>query len=212
MKKVSSVYLGVEPCFRPYTYAECRTVLQKYALEYKQFNLVVATIEPRKNFEGIIKAFNELPISLKKAYPLIIVGDKGWLSEEIHNAINQLIEAGYAQRLGYVDDADLPMLYAAAALFIYPSFYEGFGLPVLEAMASGTCVLTANNSSLSEVAGQACMQVDAHSTAQLTEAWHALLSDEALREEYAQLGVEQAKTFTWEKCVKETIEIYENVC
>lgn len=209
--KVSSVYLGVDPKFRPYQKSGCHNVVKKYRLSYKQFNLIVATVEPRKNFHRILSAFNALPVYLKEAFPLVIVGDKGWMSGNIHVAIDKLIEAGYAKRLGYVADEDLPMLYAAAAVFVYPSLYEGFGLPVLEAMASGTAVLTSNTTSIPEIAGVACMLVDPTSTDHLIGAWHQLISDEKLRLEYAKLGKERAKQFTWNNCLNETLTIYKKL-
>lgn len=209
--KVSSVHLGVDKDYRPYEAFECSEILQKYNLTYKQFNLVVSTIEPRKNFERIIQAFSALSHSLKKAYPLVIAGDKGWLSEEIHSEIEKLITAGYAKKLGYVAEKDLPRLYASAAVFIYPSLYEGFGLPVLEAMACGTCVLTSNSSSIPEVAGDSCILIDPYSIEEIKTGWEQLLSNQSLQEEYSLLGIAQAKGFTWEKCLNETLSIYQKV-
>ena len=207
--KIHVVYLGVESKFRPYNPEDSQDVLQKYGLEYKQYSLVVSTIEPRKNFIRLLKAFEQLPKSMRRTYPLAIVGDKGWKSEEIHKVITGLIEKKEAVRLGYVDEADLPYLYASAAVFLYPSIYEGFGLPVLEAMASGTPVLTSNTSSLPEVAGEGCLLIDPYSIEDITTAWQNILGDLALREELSEAGIIQAKKFSWQRCAQQTIEVYE---
>ncbi|AFI83948.1 hypothetical protein Q7A_1108 [Methylophaga nitratireducenticrescens] len=208
---VSSIHLGVEKEYHPYDESECSEILQKYDLRYKQFNLVVSTIEPRKNFRRIIEAFTALPDYLKASYPLVIVGDKGWLSADIHVEIDKLIIAGYAKKLGYVAENELPKLYAAASVFIYPSLYEGFGLPVLEAMACGTCVLTSDTTSIPEVAGDSCMLVNPYSIDAIKTGLELLLSNQSLQEEYGVLGINQAKEFTWEKCLNETLSIYQKV-
>ena len=207
--KIHVVYLGVESKFRPYNQEDSQDVLQKYGLEYKQYSLVVSTIEPRKNFIRLLKAFEQLPKSMRRSYPLAVVGDKGWMSGEIHKVITGLIEKKEAVRLGYVDEADLPYLYASAAVFLYPSIYEGFGLPVLEAMASGTPVLTSNTSSLPEVAGEGCLLIDPYSIEDITTAWQNILGDLALREELSEAGIIQAKKFSWQRCAQQTIEVYE---
>tara|TARA_R110000787_G_C13441304_1_gene446396 strand:- start:2095 stop:3219 length:1125 start_codon:yes stop_codon:yes gene_type:complete len=206
--RVSSIHLGVDQRFQAYDESQCLDVLVKYDLRYKQFNLAVSTVEPRKNFQRIVEAFSALPVNLKAKNPLVIVGDKGWLSDNIHTSIDSLVAAGYAKYLGYIAEDDLPKLYASAATFIYPSLYEGFGLPVLEAMACGTSILTSNTTSIPEVAGNACMMVDPTSTDEIRAGWQQLLSDSTLREKFSLLGKTQSKQFTWEKCANETIEIY----
>ena len=108
---VSAVHLGVESKFRVYSEQACQASLGKYGLAFKAFNLVVATIEPRKNFERLLKAFQNLPVAVRRAYPLAVVGDKGWLSDDIHQTIATLEEDNEAVSLGYVDEADLPILY-----------------------------------------------------------------------------------------------------
>ncbi|MDO8828404.1 glycosyltransferase family 1 protein [Methylophaga sp.] len=207
--RVSSIYLGVNSNFQAYDESQCFDILLKYGLRYKHFNLAVSTVEPRKNFRRIINAFSSLPENLKAEYPLVIVGSKGWLSDDIHIAIERLVVAGHAKYLGYVAEDDLPKLYAAAAIFIYPSLYEGFGLPVLEAMACGTSVLTSNTTSIPEVTGDSCMMVDPTSSEDIRSGWQQLLSDNTLREEYSLLGKARSKQFTWEKCLDETLAIYQ---
>lgn len=209
--KVSAIHLGVSRRFCAYSMDECTTVLAENKLQYKQFCLVVATVEPRKNFERIVRAFESLPEQLKYAYPLVIVGDRGWLSDDIHQSIERLIEKKQAQRLGYIPDESLWRLYASATVFVYPSLYEGFGLPVLEAMASGTAVLSANGSSIPEVAGEACVLVDPYSVEQLANEWRILLSDETKRSHHVSMGLKRATMFTWGKCVAETINVYKKL-
>ncbi|MTI64703.1 glycosyltransferase family 1 protein [Methylophaga sp.] len=208
---VSAIHLGVSGEFRAYSMDDCATVLAENGLQYKQFCLVVATVEPRKNFERIVRAFESLPEELKYAYPLVIVGDKGWLSDDIHQSIERLIEKKQAHRLGYVPDEALWRLYASATVFVYPSLYEGFGLPVLEAMASGTAVLSSNSSSIPEVAGEACVLVDPYFVEQLTDEWRKLLSDETKQSHHVSMGLKRATIFTWDKCVAETINVYKKL-
>lgn len=208
---VSAIHLGVSKNFRAYSIDDCEATLTENGLRYKQFCLVVATVEPRKNFERIVRAFESLPEKLQDTYPLVIVGDKGWLSDGIHQSIERLVKKNHAKRLGYLPDEALWRLYASATVFVYPSLYEGFGLPVLEAMASGTAVLSSNNSSIPEVAGEACVLVDPYSVAQIAEEWRDMLSDEIKRAHHISLGLKRAKMFTWGKCVAETINVYKNL-
>ena len=206
--KVSAVHLGVDPTFNKYDEGACKSVIAKYGLRYKSFCLVVATVEPRKNFTRLLEAFQRLPIEMRLEFPLAIAGDKGWLSDDIHTVITRLVEKGEAFGLGYVDEADLPLIYASAAMFVYPSLYEGFGLPVLEAMASGTAVLSSNTSSIPEIAGDACCLVDPYSVDAIEEEWRLLLDDEFKRTALEVAGLQRASLFTWEKCIDKTIDIY----
>lgn len=208
---VAVTHLGVSENFRPYELEECEPLLLDSGLTYKQFSLVVATVEPRKNFERIISAFLNLPKAFKESYPLVIVGDKGWLSDNVHKSIETLIAQGYAYRLGYVTDDQLWRLYASAAVFVYPSLYEGFGLPVLEAMASGTAVLSSNTTSIPEVVGDSGVLVDPKSSDALTDAWLRLLDDVDLRSKLSITGLERARTFSWERCVNDTIRVYKQL-
>jgi glycosyltransferase involved in cell wall biosynthesis len=208
-EKVTTIYHGVDEKYKLYKEADCLEVLYKYKLKYKSYCLSVATIEPRKNFSRLLAAFQILPFELRKAFPLVIVGDKGWLSEDIHQAIAVLVRAGEAIKLGYVAEQDLLKLYACATLVAYPSLYEGFGLPVLEAMACGTAVLSSNTTSIPEVAGQACLLVDPLSIEEIHRGLFTLITDTKKRNQLEVAGLARAKQFTWEKCVAETIKVYE---
>jgi glycosyltransferase involved in cell wall biosynthesis len=209
--RISAIPLGVDDAFKPHDVAECREALSKYGLNYDKYCLAVATIEPRKNYERLLQAYELLPPAIRNEYPLVIVGSKGWLSENIHAAIDRLVARGTVIKLGYVAEADLPKLYAGASLFAYPSLYEGFGLPVLEAMASGTAVLSSNASSIPEVAGNACVLVDPYSVEAISEGLRQLLDDPGKRADLEEAGLHRAKQFTWGNCVDQTISLYERL-
>lgn len=209
--RVSAVHLGVEEKFQTYSEEDSKSVLEQYGLQYKGYSLVVATIEPRKNFERLLHAFELLPEKTRSSYPLVIVGDKGWLSGHVHKTISRLVEKKEALRLGYVDEKNLPKLYAAALIFLYPSLYEGFGLPVLEAMASGTAVLSSNSTSIPEIAGHDCLLVDPYSVDEITQGWRSLLEDKVMRVKLSKSGQKRARNFSWDRCLNKTIDVYEKL-
>jgi glycosyltransferase involved in cell wall biosynthesis len=159
------------------------------------FTLAVGTIEPRKNLARLAAAYAELPAQLRASHPLVIAGEVGWQAREIVSAIDAL--GPDAIRLGYVSDAALAELYHRCAVFCYPSLGEGFGLPVLEAMAAGAPVLTSSISSLPEVGGDAVAYCDPHSVASIAGELERLLSDPARRAELAHAGPVRAATFSW---------------
>jgi glycosyltransferase involved in cell wall biosynthesis len=139
------------------------------------------------------------------------VGQKGWLYENILKAIESSPYKSDIQHIGYVDDMELPALMNGADVFAYPSFYEGFGLPVLEAMQCGTPVVTSNTSSLPEVGGDACLYADPNSHQQLADQIYKVLSDSELKKSLSRKGIERSKQFSWEKCAAETLGIYEKL-
>lgn len=182
---------------------------QNLELNKDDFILGVSTLEPRKNFKRLIDAY----IYLKEKYNIVeklyIVGKEGWFFKGILN-----IPQKYKQNIifkGYVSEEELIQLYQTAKLFVYPSFYEGFGLPVLEAMACGCPVITSNTSSLPEVGGDAALYVNPEDTDQVAEKIYQVLSDQNLQNDMSQKGVKQAGKFSWEKCAQETIRVYERV-
>lgn len=208
--KISVVGAGVEARFRPITDPRALALVgQKYALPQK-FILSVGTLEPRKNFDGLMAAFNRI----ESAFPdlhLVIAGGKGWLYEGIFAAAAQSPAAARIHLIGFVADDDLPALYSLAHLFAYPSHYEGFGIPVLEAMACGTPVVTANNSSLPEVAGQAAVLVPAEDTSALAAALRDLLTDLPLRQTCVERGFKQAGIFTWAAAAQKLLDVYRQI-
>jgi len=181
-ERISVLYSGVEPRFRPLTDgADLARVRRRYGLP-SHFILSVGTLQPRKNYERLIQAFGQLrEIAEDRSYHLVIVGDRGWLYEPIFDCVRRLGLEGEVLFPGFVADEDLPALYTLADLFAFPSLYEGFGLPVLEAMACGTPVVCSNASSLPEVAGEAALLVDPLDVEGWAEAMRRALEDEELR-------------------------------
>lgn len=184
-------------------------VKEKYNIK-NPFILFVGTLEPRKNILTLLKAFHKL----KKNgidHTLVFVGSEGWKYKSVYETIRKLNIPGSVMFLGYVPDKDLPKIYNAADLLVYPSFYEGFGLSPLEAMACGCPVITSNTSSLPEVVGDAGIMVDPYDVDDLANAMKSVLLDEILREKMTKKGLERAKRFNWEECAKRTLEIYREV-
>jgi len=208
--KISIVGAGVEARFKPITDAPTlNRVRQRYKLP-ERFILGLGTLEPRKNYEGLIEAFNLLQANRPELH-LVIAGGKGWLYNSIFEAAAQSPAAKRIHLIGFAADEDLPALYSLAQVFAYPSHYEGFGIPVLEAMACGAPVVAANNSSLPEIAGKAAVLLPATDTIALSEAIDQFISRPLLREEYRKLGIEQAKKFTWEAAAEKLLAVYQNL-
>jgi glycosyltransferase involved in cell wall biosynthesis len=203
-EKVETLYSGVSRRFCPEPEAgERERLLARYGLE-RSYVLSVGTLQPRKNYVRLIRAFARLDT----AACLVIVGGRGWLYEEV------LAEAAQhpdrVRVLGFVDDTDLPALYRGASLFAFPSFYEGFGLPVLEAMACGVPVVCSNSSSLPEVAGDAALLVDPHDEAALADALVRGLADESLRRRLITRGLIRATRFTWERAARQLLAAFQD--
>ncbi len=208
-EKITVIYEGVSPRFRPADPAAIAAVRQKYGLP-EHFILYVGTIEPRKNLTALLEAFANLQSAIGNLH-LVFVGKKGWLYEGFFRRLREL---GLEERVhftGYVPDEDLPVLYSAADLFVFPSLYEGFGLPVLEAMACGVPVVCSNTSSLPEVAGDAALLVDPTDVRALAAAMERALTDQALRATLRARGLERARRFTWEEAARRTLEVYRQV-
>ena len=204
--RVTVLYPGVEPRFRPIDEAP---LLERVRTEYhlpERFVLGLGTLQPRKNFDGLIRAFVRLPEA--DDLHLVIVGGKGWMYEDTLALPASLGCEGRVHFPGFVDDADLPMLYNLASVLAFPSWYEGFGLPVLEAMACGTPVVAADNSSLPEVVGDAGLLIDAADTEALTEALMRLLNDDALRTDLIPAGQVQVQRFTWAAAAEQLLQLY----
>ena len=185
--------------------------LKQLGLNFKQYSLFVGTIEPRKNIITLIKAYRRLPSLLKNHFPLVICGHSGWKSEQIFDEIYKASSEGWLRYVNYVDQATLLSLYSGAKLFCFPSLYEGFGLPVLEAMASGVPVISADNSSLPEVVGNAGILISAQDVISWTGKINALLESEVLMNELVIKGFNRAKQFSWERCALETMRVYDTV-
>lgn len=210
-KKVKVIYNGIDKAFKPVTDSGAlASVRKRYGLPDK-FILYLGTIQPRKNVEGLIRAFSLLCKEPAFRHELVLAGEMGWKSEGVKGLIKNLSLEDRVRVPGYVEDVDVPALYSLSDVFVFPSLCEGFGFPVLEAMACGTPVVTANVSSLPEVAGDAALLVDPHSVDDIADGMRRLLSDNDLRQRCIDRGLERAKLFTWEKCARETLSVFEEV-
>ncbi len=209
--KVRAVPLGVPEEFRPRGVEETAAVMAKFGLVYGDYSLCVATIEPRKNIEALLSAYEALPQALRNRYPLVLAGDRGWRSESIHRRIDQGQRQGWLRYLGYVSEVELPLLYSGARGFVFPSLYEGFGLPVLEAMASGLPVLCSNYSSLPEMASGVALLVEPEDVGAMTEGIRVLLEDEEWRSAAAKRALVVAAQYSWENTARDTVEVYRKV-
>lgn len=208
--KVSAINLGVDECFRPRTSEETREILSMYGLEHKRFVLSAATLEPRKNLEGLLNGYLRLPEDLKREFPLILVGAPGWQSGAFRAGLAAAEVSGQVVWLGYVPEEHLTHLYAAATVFAFVSYYEGFGLPVAEAMASGTPVVASRVPSLSEVVGGAAEVVDPDDPASIAQGLERVIESKSAQRQLSELGSEHVKRFTWEGCIESTIKVYQN--
>jgi alpha-1,3-rhamnosyl/mannosyltransferase len=159
----------------------------------------------------LLDAWSLIPESLRQQYPLILAGSSGWRNEALVERIARLSAQGTVRHLGYVNADILPALFAGAAVFTYPSVYEGFGLPVLDAMSSGVPVICRADTSMAEFSQGACLVCDTGEPQELAHKLQSLLESQALRESWARKGVQQAANFSWERCAKETAEIYQQL-
>jgi glycosyltransferase involved in cell wall biosynthesis len=208
--KITVVHLAADSAFQPLDEAQVTQVVERYGLE-PGYLLCVGTLEPRKNLPGLLQAYRLLLDTQVTIAPLVLVGGKGWLYDEIFERVEALHLADQVRFLQNVTDTDLPALYNGADLLTTPSFYEGFGLPALEAMACGTPVVVANRSSLPEVVGEAGLLVDPDDVDDIAQALARVLTDEALQAQMRELGIAQAARFTWERAAQETLTVYRNV-
>ncbi len=202
--KVDVVYNGVDDSFRPLPVDQVDAFRRSRGLP-ERFILMVGTLEPRKNVAHLVEAYARLP---KERPPLMLVGGKGWLYDQIFARVEELNLSSQVHHVGYVPADDLPFWYNAATLFVYPSLYEGFGLPPLEAMACGTAVVTSTASSLPEVVGQAGRLVDPTDTEALATAMARVLSDKDLADQMRAAGLAQAQHFSWQRTARGTVECY----
>lgn len=205
-EKVTTVYPGLCSDFSIPTETDRSRIKKKYQLP-NNFILFLGTIEPRKNIVGLIESFIRLKKNggeLVKDTELVIAGAEGWND----SAIKQLIKnTPQVRSIGFVSEADKSALYSLAKVFVYPSFYEGFGFPVLEAMSVGTPVITSNRSSLPEITNGAASLVDPYAVHEMTEALQLLLTNETARNLYSARGFEQAAKFSWNKTAREFLDI-----
>jgi glycosyltransferase involved in cell wall biosynthesis len=211
-EKVAVTYLGMNSTdYRPMTYEQVQPVLDKHGLVYQKYILFVGTMQPRKNIVRLVEAFEKLRKENRIEEKLAIFGGKGWLWEPILEKIETAGKDGSIKYFSYAPQEDLPYLYAGAKLLTLPALYEGFGLPPLEAMASGTPVVVSNISSLPEVVGDAGKLIEPTSVDSIAAGLLDVLTNPELRESMVKKGIEQSKKFTWENTAKETLNIFESL-
>lgn len=205
-EKVEVIYSGVGEQFRPRQTSSpwSANIKRKYNLP-DDFALYFGTIEPRKNIAGLIKAFEIL--REKHKIKLVIAGDKGWLYRDIFKTANESKYRNDIVFTGFIEEEDKPFLYGLAKVFVYPSFFEGFGFPPLEAMAGGIPTIVSNNSSLPEVVGDGALMIDPNNIDEMAWAMEIALTDSGLREHLIEKGTARAKKFSWDSCAKKTLAI-----
>lgn len=208
-EKITVIYEAAAPHFQPQSPEKVAAVKQKYGLP-NQYVLVVGTIEPRKNYSRLVEALN----LLRKKYPdlhLVVVGSKGWLYEPFLQRVEALNAQKWVIFPGYIPDEDLPAIYGGAKIAVMASIYEGFGLPILEAMACGTAVASSHTSSLPELGGEVAAYFDPLDVESMTESLDQVLGDEARRQAMAQAGIAWAAQFAWDRTARETLAVYKRL-
>ncbi|MGE0885605.1 MAG: glycosyltransferase family 4 protein [Blastocatellales bacterium] len=208
--KIQVIFEAARDGMKPLPASECQPVLDKHQIR-QPYLLYVGTIEPRKNLLTLIRAYDELLRTTEHRPQLVMCGGRGWLCDEVFQLVDELKLTDQIRFTGYVDDEDLPALYSSAEIFLYPSLYEGFGLPPLEAMACGAPTITSNVSSLPEVVGRAGLTHDPNDWQTLTAHIARLLGDSAARQNFKQAGKDQAAHFSWDRAARETQSVYDEV-
>ncbi|MGE3840937.1 MAG: glycosyltransferase family 4 protein [Vicinamibacterales bacterium] len=218
-KRDACEYLGIDPARidvtllapgRHYRADLPERIRRDVATRYKlpgHYILFVGTLEPRKNLPRLLVAYEALARE-GSAPPLVLVGARGWHTTELEARLASARTAGTVLELGYVPEEDLPAVYAGATVFVYPSLYEGFGIPVAEGLASGVPVITSNRSSMPEVAGDAAVLVDPLSSEEIASAIRKLLDDDRLRADLSRKGLARAAALSWRNTAAQTVECY----
>jgi glycosyltransferase involved in cell wall biosynthesis len=210
-RRIATTPLGVEQRFFPRARDETAPFLAGLELAHGRYFLAVGTLEPRKNLLTAVEAHSRLPAPVRAAYPLVVAGMKGWLTHAITRGLELAQSRGDVRLLGHVGDKQLPLLYAGAALLSYPSIYEGFGLPPLEAMASGVPVAASNRASMPDVVGGAGILLEPEDVEGLTAVMLRIVDDADFASDLAARGLVRAKSFTWERCAALTMQSWESV-
>lgn len=199
---------GPSAAFRPVQNSELASSLRKKHGLNSNFVLAIGSADPRKNIDTLMNAYAMLPEDIRENYRLVIVWTAPFLAPSISKKIDSLGLTGYVHFLDHISNEDLVLLYNEASLFVFPSLFEGFGLPPLEAMACGTPVVAANNSSIPEIVGDAALLFDAQDVAAMSAAMLKVLNDDMTRQELIKRGLNRSRTFSWEECARETLAVY----
>jgi glycosyltransferase involved in cell wall biosynthesis len=208
--KITVIHEAPHPVHHPVDESlACRHVAKRFGLA-KGYIFFLSTIEPRKNLPGLLQAYRLLRDNYKRDEKLVLAGSHGWLTEEVFATVDRLNLNDSVVFLGRVATEDLLYLYNAARLLVHPSFYEGFGLPPLEAMTCGTPTVVSNVSAMPEVVGEAALLVDPHDTEELTVAMWRILTDDDLHADLRARGLKRAASFSWKRAAAETMDVYRN--
>ena len=208
--RVTAMLCGVGPQFRPQSAQVIAATRAKHGLP-PRYTLYVGTIEPRKNIGMLLRAFCDLPPELRDACPLVLAGGWGWKTDAERALFEAEAKHKGALHIGYVPDADLPALYAGADALLYPSFYEGFGMPPVEAMACGTAAVTSTADAVREVVGRHALTLDPNDLSGWRDVLKRIAADREFLSDYRRRGPAHAATFTWESCARVTHGVYRKV-
>ena len=195
-QQITVVPPSVKSEYHPRTASECAQLKKRLGLP-ENFILFVGTLEPRKNLQGLLLAYKLLSTELKSQYPLVLSGKKGWLLEDIEQILQPMLDSGEVIWLGYLNSKDLPALYSSATAFTYVSHFEGFGMPIAEAMACGTAVIASDNTAMKEASGGAVCIVSPHSIGSIAQGMRKVLLDSSYRIECETKGLEISKNRSW---------------
>jgi alpha-1,3-rhamnosyl/mannosyltransferase len=208
--RVTTVHNGIGEQFRPRSADESAAVRRRLGLP-DRYLLAVGTIEPRKNIGTLLRAFGDLPAGLREACPLVLAGGWGWKSEPERELFEADVRHRGVLHLGYVADEELPGLYAGAAALLYPSFYEGFGLPPVEMLACGGAVVASTAAAVREVVGGHALLLDPHDLAGWRDAMRRVIADPDFAKQLRRGGIAHARRFTWDEAARKTFRVYEQV-
>jgi alpha-1,3-rhamnosyl/mannosyltransferase len=205
--QVTTIHPASPPGFHPRRPAELKPTLDGWGLSPGEYLLFAGALEPRKNLVRLMEAIETLQQHRSDLPPMVLVGPPGWRDREIRNRLAAV--GPHVRYLGYLPGGELAVLMAGCMAFVFPSLYEGFGLPVLEAMASGVPVVTSHGGALEEVAGDAAILVEPQDTEEIAAGIERVLDDTALRETLVRKGLARAAQFSWERAARETLRVYQ---
>ncbi|MBI1821794.1 MAG: glycosyltransferase family 4 protein [Nitrospirae bacterium] len=210
-EKIKVIHLGVDPFYRPEHHQEAFfKIRQKFKFEKEKYVLFAGTIEPRKNVKTLVQAFAKKE-NIRKTHCLVLAGGAGWKYDELKELILKEKLGKEICVTGYISNDELRILYSHASCFVFPSIYEGFGMPPLEAMACGTPVICSNVSSLPEVVGEAAITLDPFDVDGFSDSIEKIINNKNLRKEMIEKGYQRVKQFSWEETARKTLRVYEDL-